>query len=130
EPILTVLNRNLPQVQQMIDSHKQRCLSKLQLPANQRALIHEPKPTEQEKCLMECVFKSIRLMDGNKLNLQRVQQLASQVTDNNAMAVALSSTLAQSCNRLVRSSKPCEAAHQLNQCIAKHMERNRVKLSW
>ncbi|TDG42511.1 hypothetical protein AWZ03_011060 [Drosophila navojoa] len=132
EPLVTLLDRNLPEVQQMIDRTKKSCLQQLRMPAVQRSLIREPNPTEQEKCLLECVLKGIKIMDDstNKLNLRRVEQLTSLVTEDNKVAMALSSSLAQSCNRSVSTQKPCEAAHQLNQCIGRQMERNRVKLHW
>ncbi|EDW66267.2 general odorant-binding protein 19d [Drosophila virilis] len=132
EPLSKLLDRNLPEVQQMIDHTKKSCLKQLQMSSPQRSLIREPRPTEQEKCLVECVLKGIQIMDSssNKLNLRRVQELTSQVTDDNKLAVTLSCSLAQSCNRAVSAQDPCEAAHQLNQCIGRQMLRNGVKLSW
>ncbi|XP_064539706.1 uncharacterized protein Obp19c [Drosophila montana] len=132
EPLSKLIDRNLPEVQEIIDRTKNRCLKQLQMSASQRSLIREPRPTEQEKCLVACVLKGIQIMDSssNKLNLRRVQELTSQVTDNNKLAVTLSCSLAQSCNRAVSTQEPCEAAHQLNQCIGRQMLRNGVKLSW
>ncbi|XP_023162263.1 uncharacterized protein LOC111593626 [Drosophila hydei] len=132
EPLITLLDRNLPEVQQMIERTKKSCLNQLKMPAAQRSLIREPNPTEKEKCLLECVLKGIKIMDNgtNKLNLGRVEQLTSLVTEDNKVAIALSCSLAQSCNRAVTTQKPCEAAHQLNQCIGRQLERNRVKLNW
>ncbi|XP_060661475.1 general odorant-binding protein 28a [Drosophila nasuta] len=134
DPMWTLIDRNLPEVQQMIDQTKQSCMAKLQMTGPQRSLIREPRPTPKEKCLVECVLKGIGLMDSvsNRLNLQRVEQLTSKVTEDNKLAIALGCSLAQSCNRSINvpSNKPCEAAHQLNQCIGRHLDRNRVKLHW
>ncbi|KAH8387548.1 hypothetical protein KR093_007718, partial [Drosophila rubida] len=134
EPMWTLIDRNLPTLQQLIDRTKQSCMTKLHMKAPQRSLIREPRPTSKEKCLVECVLKGIGIMDNvsNRLNLQRVEELTSQMTDDNKLAIALGGSLAQSCNRSINAptNKPCEVAHQLNQCIGRHLERNRVKLHW
>ncbi|KAM8719731.1 hypothetical protein ACLKA7_005885 [Drosophila subpalustris] len=132
EPVWTMIDKNLPQVQQMIDETKEKCMAKLQMKAPQRSLIREPRPTPTEKCLVECVLKGIKIMDSdtNRLNLRRVEELTSLVTDDNKMAIALGCSLAQICNRSITTNKPCEAAHLLNQCIGRHLERNKVKLHW
>ncbi|XP_034489473.1 uncharacterized protein LOC117793294 [Drosophila innubila] len=132
EPVWTLIDKNLPQVQQMIDSTKENCMAKLGMKAPQRSLIRETRPTPKEKCLVECVLKGIKIMDSdkNRLNLRRVEELTSLVTEDNKMAIALGCSLAQICNRSISTNKPCEAAHQLNQCIGRHLENNRVKLHW
>ncbi|XP_016971586.1 uncharacterized protein LOC108039174 [Drosophila rhopaloa] len=131
EPIWTVVDRNLPQVQEMINTARSECVKKLDLPKNQRPLMKVANPTEKEKCLAECVLKKIKLMDdNNKLNLSQVEKLTSLVTQDNKMAIALSCSMAQSCNRGTSSKNPCEAAHFFNQCIGRQMERSNVKLIW
>lgn len=62
EPLITLLDRNLPEVQQMIERTKKSCLNQLKMPAAQRSLIREPNPTEKEKCLLECVLKGIKIV--------------------------------------------------------------------
>ncbi|XP_068158744.1 general odorant-binding protein 19d [Drosophila tropicalis] len=131
QPIWTLMDQNLPQIQQMVDTSKSECLKQLKMPKQQRPLMRETRPTEQEKCLLECVLKKIKIMDGNnKLSLPQVEKLTSLVTNNNKVAIALSCSLAQNCNRLITTKSPCEAAHQINQCISRQLESNRVKLKW
>ncbi|KAH8264746.1 hypothetical protein KR044_011250, partial [Drosophila immigrans] len=134
DPMWTLIDRNLPELQQTIDQTKRDCMAKLGMKPPQRSLIRETRPTPKEKCLVECVLKGIGLMDSvsNRLNLKRVEQLTSKVTEDNKLAMALGCSLAQSCNRSIKApaDQPCEAAHQLNQCIGRHLDRNRVKLHW
>ncbi|XP_034670047.1 uncharacterized protein LOC117902633 [Drosophila subobscura] len=131
EPIWTVMVRQLPHVQEMIDTGRKECIQQLKLPKDQRPLMKVSNPSEKEKCLIECVLKKTKIMDDkNKLNLGQVEKLTSLVTQDNKMAIALSCSLAQTCNRAVTTKSPCEAAHQLNQCISRQLERNNVKLIW
>ncbi|XP_016951857.1 uncharacterized protein LOC108025771 [Drosophila biarmipes] len=131
EPIWTVIDRNLPQVQEMISAARRECIQKLNLPRDQRPLMKVSNPSEKEKCLAECVLKKIKLMDdNNKLNIGQVEKLTSLVTQDNKVAIAVSSSMASSCNRGISSKNPCEAAHFFNQCIARQLERNNVKLVW
>ncbi|KAH8343395.1 general odorant-binding protein 19d [Drosophila kikkawai] len=131
QPIWTVINRNLPQVQEMINAARKECLQQLGLPKDQRPLMQVASPTAKEKCLMECVLKKIKLMDGNnKLNVGQVEKLASLVTQDNKVAIALSCGMAQTCNRIITVKDSCEAAHQFNQCIGRQLDRNSVKLVW
>lgn len=62
EPLWQKIDQNLPQVQQLVDKTKQRCMAKLGMPAPQRSLIREPFPTPKEKCLIECVLTGINLV--------------------------------------------------------------------
>ncbi|XP_017066854.1 uncharacterized protein LOC108104988 [Drosophila eugracilis] len=131
EPMWTVINRNLPQVQEMISTARRECIQKLQLPKDQRSLMKVSNPSEKEKCLSECVLKKIKLMDdNNKLNVSQVEKLTSLVTQDNKMAMAISSSMAQACNRGIASKNSCEVAHLFNQCIGRQLERNNVKLVW
>lgn len=157
EPLWQKIDQNLPQVQQLVDNTKQRCLDKLGMPSPQRTLIREPHPTPKEKCLIECVLTGIDLvskaqplkggekltylltsgcfpqMDGptRLLNVKRVSELASMVTEDNKLAIALSAGAAQNCNRcMTQVSDPCEAAHLLNQCIGRQLQQYRVNLKW
>ncbi|KAH8265848.1 hypothetical protein KR038_005185 [Drosophila bunnanda] len=131
EPIWTVINRNLPQVQEMINVARKECIQQLGLPKDQRALMNVSDPTAKEKCLVECVLKKIKLMDGNnKLNMGQVEKLTSLVTQDNKVAIALSCGMAQTCNRVINAKDSCEAAHLFNQCICRQLNRNSVKLVW
>ncbi|EDV95409.1 GH17591 [Drosophila grimshawi] len=132
EPLTKLLDRNLPEVQQLIDRTKETCLEKLDMPPSQRSLMRVTSPSEQEKLLIECVLKGIKIMDSssNRLNLHRVQELTSMVTDDNKLAMAVSSSMAQNCNRSILTKSSSEAAHQLNQCISRQLERNMIQLSW
>ncbi|KAH8367932.1 hypothetical protein KR084_004362 [Drosophila pseudotakahashii] len=132
EPIWTVIDRNLPQVQEMINTARRECIQKLQLPRDQRPLMKVTNPSEKEKCLSECVLKKIKLMDeNNKLNLSQVEKLTSLVTQDNKIAIAVSSSMASACNRGISSrSNSCEVAHLFNQCIGRQLERSNVKLVW
>ncbi|XP_001355621.3 general odorant-binding protein 56a [Drosophila pseudoobscura] len=131
EPIWTVMVRQLPHVQDMIDTGRRECIKELKLPKDQRPLMRVSNPSEKEKCLIECVLKKTKIMDDkNKLNLAQVEKLTGLVTQDNKMAIALSCSLAQTCNRSISAKNPCEAAHQLNQCISRQLERNNVKLIW
>ncbi|KAI8034157.1 general odorant-binding protein 19d [Drosophila gunungcola] len=131
EPVWSVIDRNLPQVQEMITTARMGCIEKLGLPKNQRPLMKVTNPSEKEKCLAECVLKKIQLMDeNNKLNLSQVEKLTSLVTQDNKMAIAISCSMAQSCNRSSSSKSPCEAAHFFNQCIGRQLEHSKVKLIW
>ncbi|KAH8323098.1 hypothetical protein KR074_003243, partial [Drosophila pseudoananassae] len=131
EPIWTTINKNLPQVQGMIDAARRQCIQSLGMPKDQRPLMKEPNPTEKEKCLIECVLKKIKMIDGtNKLNIAQVEKLTSLVTQDNKVAIAISCSMAQNCNRSITEKKPCQAAHLFNQCIGRHLERNNVKLVW
>lgn len=76
EPLWQKIDQNLPQVQQLVDNTKQRCLDKLGMPSPQRTLIREPHPTPKEKCLIECVLTGIDLVSkeqplkgGGEVNL-------------------------------------------------------------
>lgn len=64
EPLWQKIDQNLPQVQQLVDNTKQRCLDKLGMPSPQRTLIREPHPTPKEKCLIECVLTGIDLVSS------------------------------------------------------------------
>ncbi|XP_043659861.1 uncharacterized protein LOC122624404 [Drosophila teissieri] len=131
EPIWTVIDRNLPQVQELISAARMECIQKLQLPRDQRPLVKVTNPSEKEKCLVECVLKKIKLMDSdNKLNVGQVEKLTSLVTQDNKMAIAVSSSMAQACSRGISSKNSCEVAHLFNQCISRQLERNNVKLVW
>ncbi|XP_016942118.4 uncharacterized protein Obp19c [Drosophila suzukii] len=131
EPIWTVIDRNLPQVQEMISAARRECVEKLNLPRDQRPLMKVSNPSEKEKCLSECVLKKIKLMDdNNKLNIAQVEKLTSLVTQDNKVAIAVSSSMASACNRGVSSKNACENAHFFNQCIGRQLERNNVKLVW
>nr|XP_016942118.2 uncharacterized protein LOC108019015 [Drosophila suzukii] len=131
EPIWTVIDRNLPQVQEMISAARRECVEKLNLPRDQRPLMKVSNPSEKEKCLSECVLKKIKLMDdNNKLNIGQVEKLTSLVTQDNKVAIAVSSSMASACNRGVSSKNACENAHFFNQCIGRQLERNNVKLVW
>ncbi|XP_017052104.1 uncharacterized protein LOC108095506 [Drosophila ficusphila] len=131
ETIWSVIDRNLPQVQGMINAARSECVQKLGLPKDQRPLIRVTDPSEKEKCLAECVLKKIKLMDQNdKLDIGQVEKLTSLVTMDNKMAIAISCSMAQGCNRSIVSKNPCEAAFFFNQCIGRQLERNNVKLVW
>nr|ACY93560.1 odorant binding protein 19c [Drosophila melanogaster]ACY93572.1 odorant binding protein 19c [Drosophila melanogaster]ACY93573.1 odorant binding protein 19c [Drosophila melanogaster]ACY93591.1 odorant binding protein 19c [Drosophila melanogaster]ACY93605.1 odorant binding protein 19c [Drosophila melanogaster] len=131
EPIWAVIDRNLPQVQELVTAARMECIQKLQLPRDQRPLVKVTNPSEKEKCLVECVLKKIKLMDAdNKLNVGQVEKLTSLVTQDNKMAIAVSSSMAQACSRGISSKNPCEVAHLFNQCISRQLERNNVKLVW
>jgi len=156
EPIWTVIDRNLPQVQEMISAARRECVEKLNLPRDQRPLMKVSNPSEKEKCLSECVLKKIKLVSGitgrcredgpdsslisihyipqmddnNKLNIAQVEKLTSLVTQDNKVAIAVSSSMASACNRGVSSKNACENAHFFNQCIGRQLERNNVKLVW
>ncbi|KAH8295924.1 hypothetical protein KR018_000704, partial [Drosophila ironensis] len=131
EPIWTTINRNLPQVQGMIDAARLQCIEKLGLPKDQRPLMRATNPTEKEKCLIECVLKKINMIDDkNKLSLSQVETLTGLVTQNNKVAIAISCSMAQNCNRAITETRPCEAAHLYNQCIGRQLDRNSVKLVW
>lgn len=72
-------------------------------------------------------------MDGQtrQLNIKRVSELTSMVTEDNKLAIALSAGSAQNCNRCVSTvTDPCEAAHLLNQCIGRQLQQYRVGLKW
>ncbi|KAH8340490.1 hypothetical protein KR067_012489, partial [Drosophila pandora] len=131
EPIWTTINKNLPQVQGMIDAARRQCIQQLGMPKDQRPLMKEANPSEKEKCLIECVLKKIKMIDDtNKLNLAQVEKLTSLVTQDNKVAIAISCSMAQNCNRSITEKKPCQAAHLFNQCIGRHLDRNNVKLVW
>ncbi|XP_037724567.1 uncharacterized protein LOC119556423 [Drosophila subpulchrella] len=131
EPVWAVIDRNLPQVQEMISAARKECVQKLNLPRDQRPLMKVSNPSEKEKCLAECVLKKIKLMDeNNKLNIGQVEKLTSLVTQDNKVAIAVSSSMASACNRGISSKNACEAAHFFNQCIGRQLERNNVKLVW
>jgi len=68
EPVWTQIDKNLPQVQQMIDNTKQSCMTKLGMKEPQRSLIREARPTPNEKCLVECVLKGIKIVSNKKDN--------------------------------------------------------------
>lgn len=153
EPIWAVIDRNLPQVQELVTAARMECIQKLQLPRDQRPLVKVANPSEKEKCLVECVLKKIKLVSSrtcvttrtkrslillirtqmdadNKLNVGQVEKLTSLVTQDNKMAIAVSSSMAQACSRGISSKNPCEVAHLFNQCISRQLERNNVKLVW
>lgn len=62
EPIWTLINRNLPQVQEMLNTARKECIEQLGLPKDQRPLMHVVNPTAKEKCLVECVLKKVKLV--------------------------------------------------------------------
>lgn len=64
ETLWQKIDQNLPQVQQLVDKTKQRCMAKLNMSAPQRSLIREPYPTPKEKCLIECVLTGIDLVSS------------------------------------------------------------------
>ncbi|KAH8415316.1 hypothetical protein KR222_003248, partial [Zaprionus bogoriensis] len=132
EPLWQKIDQNLPQVQQLVDRTKERCMEKLEIAPPQRSLIREPNPTAKEKCLIECVLTGIDMMDSKtrQLNIKRVSELTSLVTENNKLAIAMSAGSAQACNRCVTTSDPCEAAHLLNQCIGRQLQLYKVNLKW
>ncbi|KAH8421442.1 hypothetical protein KR009_007897, partial [Drosophila setifemur] len=131
EPIWTTISRNLPQVQGMIDVAREQCIKQLNMPKDQRPLIKATDPSDKEKCMLECLLKKIKMMDDtNKLSLAQVAKLTSLVTQDNKVAIAISSSMAQSCNRSISASNSCEAAHLFNQCIGRQLERSNVKLTW
>lgn len=66
EQLWQKIDQNLPQVQQLVDITKRRCLAKLGMPSPQRTLIREPYPTPKEKCLIECVLTGIKLVSSEQ----------------------------------------------------------------
>ncbi|XP_061400620.1 uncharacterized protein LOC133336343 [Musca vetustissima] len=127
--------RQIPQeiqdLQDLLVNTKKECAKELGFnpSINDKSLLYEDNPTPQEKCLMACILKKVKLMDKtNRLSVDGIANIAASVSQNNQLVVSVAVATANNCNNLIRSNHPCEAAAQINKCIGGALKANKLKL--
>uniref|UniRef100_A0A1B0FRB9 Uncharacterized protein n=1 Tax=Glossina morsitans morsitans TaxID=37546 RepID=A0A1B0FRB9_GLOMM len=120
--------KNMQQFQDTLNEAKFKCARAMRLDSN-KLLMYEDQPSLREKCLMACILKRMKLMDSDyKLSVPTISHIAGMISDENPLLISVAAATASNCNNAINAREPCEAANQINKCIANELKAHKLNL--
>ncbi|KAI9582173.1 uncharacterized protein LOC119637241 [Glossina fuscipes] len=127
---ISEIPKNMQQFQETLNEVKFKCANAM-IPRvdSNKLLMHEDQPSLREKCLMACILKRMKLMDSDyKLSVPTISHIAGMISNENPLLISMAAATASNCNHAINAREPCEAANQINKCIADELKAHKLNL--